>query len=41
MACAAALGAIETMAVEDLAGQARRIGGVMLPRLRKLAETTR
>jgi 4-aminobutyrate aminotransferase/(S)-3-amino-2-methylpropionate transaminase len=37
VACAAALGAIETMASEDLAGKARRIGEVMLPRLRKLA----
>jgi 4-aminobutyrate aminotransferase / (S)-3-amino-2-methylpropionate transaminase / 5-aminovalerate transaminase len=39
VACAAALGAIETMAAEDLAGQARRIGEIMLPRLHKLAET--
>ena len=39
VACAAALGAIETMAAEDLAGKARRIGEVMLPRLHKLAET--
>ena len=31
VACAAALGAIETMAAEDLAGRARRIGDVMLP----------
>ena len=38
VACAAALGAIETMASEDLAGRARRIGEIMLPRLRKLAE---
>jgi 4-aminobutyrate aminotransferase/(S)-3-amino-2-methylpropionate transaminase len=38
VACAAALGAIETMATQDLAGKARRIGDVMLPRLRKLAE---
>jgi 4-aminobutyrate aminotransferase/(S)-3-amino-2-methylpropionate transaminase len=38
VACAAALGAIETMAAEDLAGKARRIGEIMLPRLRKLAE---
>src|SRR5215469_16733159 len=38
VACAAALGAIETMAAEDLAGRARRIGEIMLPRLRKLAE---
>ena len=39
VACAAALGAIETMAEDDLAGRARRIGDIMLPRLRKLAET--
>jgi len=39
VACAAALGAIETMAAEDLAGRARRIGDIILPRLRKLAET--
>jgi 4-aminobutyrate aminotransferase/(S)-3-amino-2-methylpropionate transaminase len=38
VACAAALGAIETMAAQDLAGRARRIGEMMLPRLRKLAE---
>ncbi len=38
VACAAALGAIETMAAEDLAGRARRIGDIMLPRLHKLAE---
>jgi 4-aminobutyrate aminotransferase / (S)-3-amino-2-methylpropionate transaminase / 5-aminovalerate transaminase len=38
VACAAALGAIETMAAEDLAGRARRIGEFMLPRLRKLAQ---
>ena len=38
VACAAALGAIETMANEDLPGRARRIGDIMLPRLRKLAE---
>jgi len=38
-ACAAALGAIETMAAEDLPARARRIGDVMLPRLHKLAET--
>jgi 4-aminobutyrate aminotransferase / (S)-3-amino-2-methylpropionate transaminase / 5-aminovalerate transaminase len=40
VACAAALGAIETMAEQDLAGRARRIGEVMLPRLRKLAEAS-
>ncbi len=39
VACAAALGAIETMESQDLAGRARRIGEIMLPRLRKLAET--
>ena len=39
VACAAALGAIETMAAEDLAGRARRIGDIILPRLRKLADT--
>jgi len=39
VACAAALGTIETMAAEDLAGRARRIGDIILPRLRKLAET--
>jgi 4-aminobutyrate aminotransferase/(S)-3-amino-2-methylpropionate transaminase len=37
VACAAALGAIETMEAEDLAARARRIGEIMLPRLRKLA----
>src|SRR5579871_5385923 len=39
LACAAALGAIETMEAEDLAGRARRIGETMVPRLRKLAST--
>jgi 4-aminobutyrate aminotransferase/(S)-3-amino-2-methylpropionate transaminase len=39
VACAAALGAIETMETQDLAGKARRIGEIMVPRLRKLAET--
>jgi 4-aminobutyrate aminotransferase/(S)-3-amino-2-methylpropionate transaminase len=38
VACAAAIGAIETMGKEDLPAAARRIGEVMLPRLRKLAE---
>jgi len=38
VACAGALGAIETMAAEDLAGRARRIGEIMLPRLHGLAE---
>jgi 4-aminobutyrate aminotransferase/(S)-3-amino-2-methylpropionate transaminase len=37
VACAAALGAIETMEAEDLPGKARRIGDIMVPRLRKLA----
>src|ERR1700677_2647851 len=35
--CAAALGAIETMAKEDLPAPARRIGEIMVPRLRQLA----
>src|SRR6185437_7871812 len=35
IACAAALGSLETMAKEDLAGRARQIGDIMLPRLRK------
>ena len=39
VACAAALGAIETMGKEDLPAAARRIGDIMLPRLRELAET--
>jgi 4-aminobutyrate aminotransferase / (S)-3-amino-2-methylpropionate transaminase / 5-aminovalerate transaminase len=38
VACAAALGAIETMQAEDLCGAARRIEAVMLPRLQALAE---
>ena len=38
VACAAALGAIETMRAEDLNGAARVIGERMLPRLRQLAE---
>ncbi len=38
VACAAAIGAIETMRKEDLPAAARRIGDIMLPRLRKLAE---
>jgi 4-aminobutyrate aminotransferase / (S)-3-amino-2-methylpropionate transaminase / 5-aminovalerate transaminase len=40
IACAAALGSLETMAKEDLAGKARRIGEIMLPRLRQMAERT-
>jgi len=39
VACAAALGAIETMEKEDLISAARHIGGVMLPRLQQLAAT--
>jgi 4-aminobutyrate aminotransferase/(S)-3-amino-2-methylpropionate transaminase len=38
VACAAALGALETMEKEDLSGKARRIGEIMLPRLHKMAE---
>ncbi len=38
VACAAAIGAIETMGKEDLPAAARRLGDIMLPRLRKLAE---
>jgi 4-aminobutyrate aminotransferase/(S)-3-amino-2-methylpropionate transaminase len=38
VACAAALGAIETMREQDLAGAARAIGATMLPRLRALAQ---
>jgi 4-aminobutyrate aminotransferase/(S)-3-amino-2-methylpropionate transaminase len=38
VACAAALGAIDTMRALDLPAAARRIGDVMLPRLHKLAE---
>jgi 4-aminobutyrate aminotransferase/(S)-3-amino-2-methylpropionate transaminase len=36
LACAAALGAVQTMEAEDLAGAARRLGAVMLERLRAL-----
>jgi 4-aminobutyrate aminotransferase/(S)-3-amino-2-methylpropionate transaminase len=38
VACAAALGAIETMVADDLCGAARRIEAVMRPRLAALAE---
>ncbi len=38
VACAAALGAIETMREQDLAARARRIGEIMKPRLTALAE---
>jgi len=39
VACAAALGAIETMEADDLPARARRIGEIMLPRLRELASS--
>jgi 4-aminobutyrate aminotransferase/(S)-3-amino-2-methylpropionate transaminase len=39
VACAAALGAIATMEEQDLPAAARRIGELMLPRLRELAGT--
>jgi 4-aminobutyrate aminotransferase/(S)-3-amino-2-methylpropionate transaminase len=38
VACAAALGAIETMQAEDLAGRARHIESIMYPRLSALAQ---
>jgi len=38
VACAAALGAIETMQAEDLCGRAREIEALFVPRLRALAE---
>ncbi|HEY1486241.1 MAG TPA: aminotransferase class III-fold pyridoxal phosphate-dependent enzyme, partial [Micromonosporaceae bacterium] len=38
VACAAALGAIETMAEQHLAGRAREIEALFLPRLRELAQ---
>jgi 4-aminobutyrate aminotransferase / (S)-3-amino-2-methylpropionate transaminase / 5-aminovalerate transaminase len=38
VACAAALGAIETMQAEDLAAAARRIESIMVPRLQNLAD---
>jgi 4-aminobutyrate aminotransferase/(S)-3-amino-2-methylpropionate transaminase len=38
VACAAALATISTMAEQDLAGAARRIGETMLPRLRSLRD---
>ncbi len=38
VACAAALGAIETMRSEDLSGRARKIGEIMSTRLRAIAE---
>src|SRR5205814_2801492 len=36
VACAAALGSIETMEEEDLVGRARAIGDTMLPALREM-----
>src|SRR5215207_1477153 len=39
VACAAALGSIETMQAEDLGGRARRLGELMTGRLRDLAAT--
>jgi len=38
VACAACIGAIQAMDEQDLAGRARHIGSVMLPRLRALAQ---
>ncbi len=38
VACAAALASIETMETDDLAGAARHIESIMVPRLRMLAE---
>ena len=38
VACAAALGAIETMRADDLPARARQLEAMFLPRLRKLAE---
>ncbi len=38
VACAAALGAIETMQAEDLCGRAREVEALFMPRLRELAE---
>ena len=40
VACAAALASITTMRARDLAGAARRIEGVAMPRLRSVAEKT-
>ncbi|QRP44971.1 4-aminobutyrate--2-oxoglutarate transaminase [Amycolatopsis sp. FDAARGOS 1241] len=40
VACAAALGSIETMRASDLPSSARRVQDVVLPRLRALAEET-
>jgi 4-aminobutyrate aminotransferase/(S)-3-amino-2-methylpropionate transaminase len=38
VACAAALGAIETMESQDLAARAKHIGSLMIPRLREMAD---
>ncbi|MEP7368948.1 MAG: 4-aminobutyrate--2-oxoglutarate transaminase, partial [Dermatophilaceae bacterium] len=38
VACAAALGAMETMRAEDLCGRARQVEALFIPRLRELAE---
>ncbi|MGV9309041.1 4-aminobutyrate--2-oxoglutarate transaminase [Nonomuraea sp. NPDC004354] len=38
LACEAALGVLETIEAEDLVGKARRIGEIMLPRLRAMQE---
>ncbi|MFI9596269.1 4-aminobutyrate--2-oxoglutarate transaminase [Nonomuraea sp. NPDC052265] len=38
LACEAALGVLETIEAEDLVAKARRIGEIMLPRLRSLQE---
>jgi len=38
VACAAALGAMETMQAEDLCGRARQIEALFMPRLQELAE---
>ena len=40
IACAAALGALETMEKDDLPGRARRIGEIMLPKLHALADAS-
>ena len=40
VACASALAAIDTMESQDLAGRARRIEEITVPRLRKVAEET-
>ena len=40
VACAAALAAIDTMETRDLAGRARRIEEMTVPRLQRLAEET-